>query len=35
MQEESEHAAHLIFGWDPLWVSSIVFVATYAVIVSE
>ena len=35
MQEESELAAHLIFGWDPLWVSSILFVATYAVIVSE
>ena len=28
-------AAHLIFGWDPLWVSSILFVVTYAVIVSE
>jgi len=28
-------AAHIIFGWDPLWVSSILFVATYAVIVSE
>ena len=27
--------AHIIFGWDPLWVSSILFVATYAVIVSE
>ena len=28
-------SAHIIFGWDPLWVSSILFVATYAVIVSE
>ena len=28
-------AAHIIFGWDPLWVSSILFVVTYAVIVSE
>jgi Na+/H+ antiporter NhaD/arsenite permease-like protein len=28
-------AAHIIFGWDPLWVSSILFVLTYAVIVSE
>ena len=27
--------AHIIFGWDPLWVSSILFVVTYAVIVSE
>jgi Na+/H+ antiporter NhaD/arsenite permease-like protein len=27
--------AHIIFGWDPLWVSSVLFVATYAVIVSE
>jgi len=35
MHENSELAAHLIFGWDPLWVSSILFVATYAVIVSE
>jgi Na+/H+ antiporter NhaD/arsenite permease-like protein len=26
---------NIIFGWDPLWVSSILFVATYAVIVSE
>jgi len=25
----------MIFGWDPLWVSSILFVVTYAVIVSE
>jgi Na+/H+ antiporter NhaD/arsenite permease-like protein len=31
----SEASAHVIFGWDPLWVSSILFVATYAVIVSE
>jgi len=29
------NAAHIIFGWDPLWVSSILFVVTYAVIVSE
>jgi len=28
-------SAHIIFGWDPLWVSSILFIATYAVIVSE
>ena len=25
----------VIFGWDPLWLSSILFVATYAVIVTE
>ena len=35
MHENSELAAHLMFGWDPLWVSSILFIATYAVIVSE
>lgn len=29
------HASAVIFGWDPLWVSSIVFVITYAVIVTE
>ena len=30
------HAAgHVVFGWDPLWVSAILFLATYAVIVSE
>ena len=27
--------SHVIFGWDPLWVSTILFVATYAVIVTE
>jgi len=35
MHGTGETAAHIIFGWDPLWVSSILFVATYAVIVSE
>ena len=30
------HAAgHVVFGWDPLWVSAILFLATYAVIVTE
>ncbi len=29
------HASTVIFGWDPLWVSSIVFIITYAVIVTE
>ena len=29
------HASSVLFGWDPLWVSSIVFIITYAVIVTE
>ncbi|MCP4387734.1 MAG: ArsB/NhaD family transporter [Gammaproteobacteria bacterium] len=35
MHGENELAAQMIFGWDPLWVSSILFIATYALIVSE
>ena len=35
MHAEGELAAHVVFGWNALWVSSILFVATYAVIVSE
>jgi Na+/H+ antiporter NhaD/arsenite permease-like protein len=35
MHGSADTAAHIIFGWDPLWVSSILFVVTYAVIVSE
>ncbi|MDH3762196.1 MAG: ArsB/NhaD family transporter [Gammaproteobacteria bacterium] len=35
MHGENELAAQVIFGWDPLWVSSILFIATYALIVSE
>ena len=35
MHGTSEHATQVIFGWDPLWVASILFIATYAVIVSE
>ena len=35
MHGESELASHVIFGWSPLWVSSILFVTTYAVIVTE
>ncbi len=35
MHGENEVAAQVIFGWDPLWVSSILFIATYALIVSE
>jgi len=27
--------SHVIFGWDPLWVSTILFIATYLVIVTE
>jgi Na+/H+ antiporter NhaD/arsenite permease-like protein len=29
-----EHES-IVFGWDPLWLASILFIATYAVIVSE
>lgn len=29
------HASAVIFGWNPLWVSSIVFIITYVVIVTE
>ncbi|MEA3409999.1 MAG: ArsB/NhaD family transporter [Pseudomonadota bacterium] len=32
---ESEAVGSVIFGWDPLWVSTILFVATYLVIVTE
>jgi Na+/H+ antiporter NhaD/arsenite permease-like protein len=35
MHGSAEAAGHILFGWDPLWVSSILFVVTYAVIVSE
>ena len=35
MHGEGELAAQVIFGWDPLWVSSILFVATYVLILSE
>ncbi len=34
MHGESGLTSHVIFGWDPLWVSSILFVATYLGIVS-
>ena len=30
----TEHS-NVLFGWDPLWLSTIIFVATYALIVSE
>ncbi len=29
------HASSVVFGWDPLWLSAILFVATYLVIVTE
>ena len=35
MHSPEATVTHVIFGWDPLWVSSILFVVTYAVIVSE
>jgi Na+/H+ antiporter NhaD/arsenite permease-like protein len=35
MHAGAEQVSHVIFGWDPLWVSSTLFVATYALIVSE
>jgi len=35
MQADHQALSHVIFGWDPLWVSTILFVATYAVVVSE
>jgi len=35
MHADAEHLSHVIFGWNPLWVSSILFVATYVLIVSE
>ena len=35
MHAGAEQVSHVIFGWDPLWVSSILFVAIYALIVSE
>lgn len=31
----SGHAAHVYFGLDPMWVSTCVLAATYAVIISE
>ena len=35
MAAEHDIAAHVIFGWDPLWVSTLLFVVTYVVIVTE
>ena len=30
-----EGVAHVIFGWDPLWVATILLIVTYALIISE
>ncbi|MBZ0093653.1 MAG: ArsB/NhaD family transporter [Sulfuricellaceae bacterium] len=35
MHGENGAAAGVIFGWDPLWIAAGLFVATYAVVVSE
>ncbi len=35
MPVEHQAASHLIFGWNPLWVATLLFVATYLVIISE
>ena len=35
MQTDPHSVAHVIFGWDPLVVSTVLFVATYVVIVTE
>ena len=35
MHGESGAVTHVIFGWDPLWVSTTLFIVTYAVIVTE
>ncbi|MCP4334850.1 MAG: ArsB/NhaD family transporter [Gammaproteobacteria bacterium] len=35
MHGDSGIAAQVVFGWDPFWVSTILFIATYAVIISD
>ena len=35
MHGDSGYVAEVIFGWDPFWVSTILFIATYAVIISD
>ena len=30
-----EHSSGVIFGWDPFWVSTVIFIMTYAVVISE
>ncbi len=35
MEASHDAISHVVFGWDPLWVSTILFVVTYIVIVTE
>ncbi|MGB5452381.1 MAG: ArsB/NhaD family transporter [Sedimenticolaceae bacterium] len=35
MQVDHQAVSQVIFGWSPLWVSTVLFVVTYAVVVSE
>jgi Na+/H+ antiporter NhaD/arsenite permease-like protein len=35
MHGATQHASSVIFGWSPLWVATVLFVVTYAVIMSE
>jgi Na+/H+ antiporter NhaD/arsenite permease-like protein len=35
MEPDPNIVSHVVFGWDPLWVSAILFVLTYVVIVTE
>ncbi len=35
MHGDSGYAVQVIFGWDPFWVSTILFIATYSVIISD
>ena len=35
MHSEQEFISEVIFGWDPLWVSTILFIVTYVVILTE
>ncbi len=35
MHAEGTAVSHVLFGWDPFWVSTILFIATYVVIVTE
>jgi Na+/H+ antiporter NhaD/arsenite permease-like protein len=35
MQVDHQAVSQVIFGWNPLWVSTVLFVVTYAVVVSE
>jgi Na+/H+ antiporter NhaD/arsenite permease-like protein len=35
MAAEQGFASHVVFGWNPLWISTILFVTTYVVIVTE